>query len=280
MVLAGFVTAWRLASWPTSRSPVLVKATTDGTVRPPSADAMTVGSPPSITATTLFVVPRSMPMIFAMCRVSPWLVVGGSVRECLVDGSIRSRAVGRGRHRDEGRSDDAVAEPVAAPDLLDDLALGPPRARDGGDRLVIAGVERRARRRVDLAHALAFQQRPQLAVDRNDAVDPGVVGRAFGSGLDRTVEVVGQHEDLADQVLTGQPEHRLALLAGPPAVVGELGSLALQPGQVLVGPGLGRGEVGLQLLDVCEELGRRDVDLGGPLLRSGALAHAVPPVRR
>jgi hypothetical protein len=71
MVLAGFVTAWRFASWPTSRSPVFVNATTDGTVRPPSADAMTVGSPPSITATTLFVVPRSMPMILAMlCRVS------------------------------------------------------------------------------------------------------------------------------------------------------------------------------------------------------------------
>ena len=65
-MFAGFVTAWRLASWPTSRSPVFVKATTDGTVRPPSADAMTVGSPPSITATTLFVVPRSMPMILAM----------------------------------------------------------------------------------------------------------------------------------------------------------------------------------------------------------------------
>ena len=74
MVLAGFVTAWRLASWPTSRSPVFVKATTDGTVRPPSAEAMTVGSPPSITATTLFVVPRSMPMILAMwsCLLSLW----------------------------------------------------------------------------------------------------------------------------------------------------------------------------------------------------------------
>ncbi len=65
-VLPGLVTAWRLASWPTSRSPVLVKATTLGMVRPPSADAMTVGSPPSMTATTEFVVPRSMPMILPM----------------------------------------------------------------------------------------------------------------------------------------------------------------------------------------------------------------------
>ncbi len=29
-VFSGLVTAWRLATWPTSRSPVLVNATTDG----------------------------------------------------------------------------------------------------------------------------------------------------------------------------------------------------------------------------------------------------------
>ena len=75
-MLVGLVTAWRLASWPTSRSPVLVKATTVGMVRPPSADAMTVGSPPSITATTEFVVPRSMPMILPMVGSCSSLGVG------------------------------------------------------------------------------------------------------------------------------------------------------------------------------------------------------------
>ena len=40
-----------------------------GMVRPPSADGMTVGSPPSMTATTEFVVPRSMPMILPMSGV-------------------------------------------------------------------------------------------------------------------------------------------------------------------------------------------------------------------
>ena len=63
MVCLGLVTAWRLATWPTRRSPSLVKATTDGVVRPPSALGMTTGSPPSMTATTELVVPRSMPMI-------------------------------------------------------------------------------------------------------------------------------------------------------------------------------------------------------------------------
>src|SRR4051812_9613059 len=63
MVCLGLVTAWRLATWPTRRSPSLVKATTEGVVRPPSALGMTTGSPPSMTATTELVVPRSIPMI-------------------------------------------------------------------------------------------------------------------------------------------------------------------------------------------------------------------------
>src|SRR5215469_9677675 len=66
MVFSGLVIAWRLATCPTSRSPVLVKATTDGVVRPPSSLATTLGSPPSITATHELVVPRSIPIILAM----------------------------------------------------------------------------------------------------------------------------------------------------------------------------------------------------------------------
>src|SRR5688500_13985381 len=65
-VFSGMIVAWRLAVWPTSRSPFLVKATTDGVVRLPSALGMTTGSPPSITATTELVVPRSIPTIFGI----------------------------------------------------------------------------------------------------------------------------------------------------------------------------------------------------------------------
>ena len=68
-VFSGFVTAWRLATWPTSRSPDLVNPTTDGVMRLPSGLVMTTGSPPSITATTEFVVPRSMPIILLMSYV-------------------------------------------------------------------------------------------------------------------------------------------------------------------------------------------------------------------
>ena len=66
IVFSGFVTCWRFAGAPTSRWPSFVNATTDGVVRPPSAFGMTAGSPPSIAAMHEFVVPRSIPIVFAM----------------------------------------------------------------------------------------------------------------------------------------------------------------------------------------------------------------------
>ena len=65
-VFSGLVTACRFATCPTSRSPDFVKPTTDGVSRPPSELVMTTGSPPSMTATTELVVPRSIPMILLM----------------------------------------------------------------------------------------------------------------------------------------------------------------------------------------------------------------------
>ena len=79
-VLCGFVTDWRLAGAPTSRWPSFVNATTDGVVRPPSAFGITVGSPPSSTAIHELVVPRSMPIVFAI-RGASW---GEGSQEILV----------------------------------------------------------------------------------------------------------------------------------------------------------------------------------------------------
>src|SRR5438445_8492192 len=62
IVRSGLVTAWRLAGWPTRRSPSSVNATIDGVVRMPSAFSMTFGVLPSMTATHELVVPRSIPM--------------------------------------------------------------------------------------------------------------------------------------------------------------------------------------------------------------------------
>src|SRR5438270_12646644 len=66
MMFCGFVTACRFAAWPTSRSPFLVNATTEGVVRAPSLFSRTTGSPPSITDMQELVVPKSMPKTFAI----------------------------------------------------------------------------------------------------------------------------------------------------------------------------------------------------------------------
>ena len=69
MVRSGLVMAWRLATSPTSTSPVLEKPTTEGVVRPPSAFGITTGSPASNTLTTELVVPRSIPTALAISAV-------------------------------------------------------------------------------------------------------------------------------------------------------------------------------------------------------------------
>src|SRR3954468_20705239 len=80
IVFCGFVTCWRRAGAPTRRCPSFANATTDGVVRPPSAFGTTVGSPPSSTAMHEFVVPRSMPMVFAICCLSFGVVLRKSKR--------------------------------------------------------------------------------------------------------------------------------------------------------------------------------------------------------
>src|SRR6476646_12273209 len=74
IVRSGLVIAWRLATSPTSTSPVFENATTDGVVRFPSALGMTTGSPASRTETTEFVVPRSIPTALGMGCVLQGLV--------------------------------------------------------------------------------------------------------------------------------------------------------------------------------------------------------------
>src|ERR1700704_831378 len=82
-VFSGLVMLWRLAGCPTRTSPSSVKATMDGVVRPPSAFSITLALFPSITATQELVVPRSMPIAFAMIRLL--------VQKLLVNGFPRFR---------------------------------------------------------------------------------------------------------------------------------------------------------------------------------------------
>src|SRR3989440_8688647 len=83
IVFCGFVTCCRRAGTPTRRWSSL-NPTTDGVVRPPSAFGMTVGSPPSRTAMHELVVPRSMPIVFAM---------RGSSKRFMTVGRIKSKPV-------------------------------------------------------------------------------------------------------------------------------------------------------------------------------------------
>src|ERR1700730_2608284 len=70
MVFSGFVMLCRLAGCPTRTSPLSKNATTDGVVRAPSAFSITFEVLTSITATQELVVPRSMPIAFAMGNAS------------------------------------------------------------------------------------------------------------------------------------------------------------------------------------------------------------------
>ena len=72
-VFLGLVICWCRAIVPTNRSPLSVKPTTDGVVRPPVELVMIFGLPPSKTATTEFVVPRSIPIILVIFH-SPFVL--------------------------------------------------------------------------------------------------------------------------------------------------------------------------------------------------------------
>src|SRR5258705_12432813 len=79
IVFSGLVVLGRLAGCATSASPLSVKATTEGVVRPPSAFSITFVLLPSITATQELVVPRSMPIALAISLVS---IFWAAVRPC------------------------------------------------------------------------------------------------------------------------------------------------------------------------------------------------------
>src|SRR3990172_5065322 len=82
-VFLGLVTAWRLATWPTRRSPSLVNPTTEGVVRLPSELGITTGSPPSITAKQELVVPRSIPITLLMLNSSTdYELHSANIRNC------------------------------------------------------------------------------------------------------------------------------------------------------------------------------------------------------
>ena len=70
-----------------------------------------------------------------------------------------------------------------------------------------------------------------------------------------------------------RPGVALAFVGRPAPEVLELGALALQAGEVLGRLGVGDLELALELVDLLEQLGRRDVDLVDSFLGSGSVGH-------
>ena len=156
-VFFGLVRAWRLAIWPTSRSPLAVKPTIEGVVRAPSWLGMTWGAPPSITATQELVVPRSMPMTLPTSRPRR-LRSSVSPRRFKRTAPLVYLLAGRGA---PSRSSAALAtftsagrssrsrEHVALAEDLDHRALVEAGRRLVRQRLVARGVERLSQRILD-----------------------------------------------------------------------------------------------------------------------------------
>ena len=185
-MLAGLVTAWRLASWPTSRSPVLVKATTDG-IGPAALRRCDDGRLAALHDGDDGVRRAEVDADdLAHGRWCSLFGVGGRSGRMVSVGSVASR------DGHEGRAEDAVAEAVAAPDLLDDLALGPVRcrARWRSPRARAGRTACRASRRSSVTPSLSRSRRSL----RSMAAMPSNQGSSaidVGSRLDGAVEVVG-----------------------------------------------------------------------------------------
>src|SRR3954470_23496630 len=177
-VFAGLVTAWRFATVPTRRSPPWVNATTDGVVRPPSALSMTVGAPPSRTAMHEFVVPRSMPMVLAMCGGSP----SSACSICAKSQPRYSRSLRRGKHLGAERTEPAgpvVGQGVRAveragvdPDAraLRERSLERVRQEMAAEALALGGGEEAEVRELDRAVVglVELVVAGPFAVDRGD----------------------------------------------------------------------------------------------------------------
>src|SRR4051812_24820919 len=143
IVRSGLVIAWRLATSPTRTSPALLKATTDGVVREPSELGMTTGSPPSRTATTELVVPRSMPTALAMLRCScvRWM---GAQPGCCARATQGSSRSGDGTTSPAGKLS-GIYSSLRRRCSRGTTGNDPPTPRDPGfvvDRAVLATVRR------------------------------------------------------------------------------------------------------------------------------------------
>src|SRR4030095_4776104 len=160
-VFSGLVIAWRRAIWPTSRSPESVKATTEGVVRLPSEVGVTFGAPPFMTAQHDLVVPRSIPITFAMwgyllrARCGAASASSSGKRELIIVLLTFNRWFGRNAHA--RGAEQPVVQGVPRGVLLDDFIGLPAGIGNLHHSLVMVGVEGSAPSCVEPAHPVPLE---------------------------------------------------------------------------------------------------------------------------
>src|SRR6267142_6952949 len=156
----------------------------EGVVRAPSEFSITLGLPPSMIATHELVVPRSMPMIFAMGipLIQIYVRYGVSV--------VVFKLLG---DRDERRPQHAIMQRVA---FLHERDHGIGFAAAGLDRrhrMVAMGVETLALRRTDFPDVGALERRSELLQGQLDPVAQCLAAGVFAA--ERGLQAVDDRQE-------------------------------------------------------------------------------------
>src|SRR5690606_14562522 len=151
----------------------------------------------------------------------------GRVRAALVGGRLQLA------HDHPARTQDAIAQQVAALHDLADVAGFDVTGRVHTDGFVLVRVERMALA-LDLAHAVALEHALEQPAHHAQTLDERVrlalraAARLLFVRLEREMEVVEYGQQLARERLDRHLAHLLDLLAVPAADVGEVGEAALE----------------------------------------------------
>ena len=219
-------------------------------MRPPSALGMTVGSPPSMTATTEFVVPRSMPMILpigAAPESGVVAVVVGGAAVALAGRVAGPRAPAPGAGRGRGGGSPAGARPG-------------PRRRGArwSPRCTTASCSRGSKGWPTASMGVTpslLEQLAELAVDGRDALDPARCrpARRARASIARS-KSSATAEDLESRTSLASPSSRSRSCSVRRLKLAKSARGALPAGPVVTGLLLGRGELAAERLDLGQQL--------------------------
>src|SRR6266487_3908727 len=192
-VFSGLVTACRFATWPTRRSPLLVIATTEGVSRDPSLFSRTVGSPPSMTAITELVVPRSMPNTFAIAsRFLSEKPRRDSISSEFRISLLRRRVTHVRRSTCDAnlsRANDTFSQGIPWLCNVQDRSFRHICSRLPRDGLMPARIKRLSGC-ADLSHAQLVEQRRESSRNQEQALHPWMRGQLWWSGFQRSSKII------------------------------------------------------------------------------------------